>query len=297
MPSSPPSKNKNADVVFTPRDQGICEGILRTAARQNDKDKPLSWLLVSTALRFVGAPYQAQTLEQGVTEPLVANLCAFDCSTFIETVAATVLAIKSRKENFADFISILERIRYRKGLRDCYASRLHYFTEWIWDNQRKGFLVDLTPQIGGVPVKKGIHGITNHRNEHKQLQDENVFRKMRNAETICSRRIFHVIPKESWRPVEEKIENGDIIAIATNRESIDVIHVGFAVLKKKRVYLLHASSNAKAVVLSEITVHRYLQQRSYRTGVIVARLKENNSENASQKLLQKTVGKKIKKAD
>lgn len=274
-------KNKNADVVFTPKDQSICEDILQTAARQNDKDKPLSELIVSTALRFVGTPYEPQTLEQGPAEPLVVNLRAFDCSTFIETVAATVLATKSKNENFADFMSILERIRYRKGLRDCYASRLHYFTEWIWDNQRKGFLVDLTPQIGGIPMKKGIHDITNHRNEHKQLQDENVFRKMRNAETICSRRIFHVIPKESWRPTEEKIENGDIIAIATNRESIDVIHVGFAVLKKKRVYILHASSNAKGVVLSDMTVNRYLQQRSYRTGILVARLKENSNKNAS----------------
>jgi hypothetical protein len=165
----------------------------------------------------------------------------------------------------------LEKIRYRKGLRDGYASRLHYFTDWIWDNRRMGFLLDITPQIGGVSVKKSLHEITNHRNCHKQLQDKNVFRKMREAETVCSRRIFHFIPKESWRPAEDKIENGDVIAITTNKEAVDVIHAGFAVLKKKRVYLLHASSNANRVALSDITLHRYLQQRSYRTGIIVAR--------------------------
>ncbi len=262
---------KKADAVFMPQDQTICEEILRSAKQRNDQDKPLSELLVSTGLRFVGAPYELQTIEHGAAEPLVANLRAFDCATFVETVIATALTIKSGKENFSDFMSILERIRYRKGLRDGYASRLHYFTDWIRDNQRMGFLFDITSQIGGVPIKKRLTEITSHRNGHKQLQDKNVFRKMREAETICSRRIFHFIPKESWRPAEEKIENGDVIGIATNKETIDVIHTGFAVRKKKRVYLLHASSNANMVSLSDMTLYRYLHQRPYRTGIIVAR--------------------------
>ena len=279
-----PPSGKKADTVFMPQDQTICEEILLSAKQRNDKDKPLSELLVSTGLRFVGAPYEPQTIEQGAAEPLVANLRAFDCATFVETVVATVLAIKSGKENFGDFLSILEKIRYRKGLRDGYASRLHYFTDWIWDNQRMGFLSDITSQIGGVPIKKSLHEITNHRNCHKQLQDKNVFRKMRDAETVCSRRTFHFIPKESWRPAEEKIKNGDVIAIATNKEAIDIIHAGFAVLKKKRVYVLHASSNANMVALSDTTLYRYLQQRPYRAGIIVARLTENIKINKSPTL-------------
>jgi hypothetical protein len=263
---------KKADTVFMPEDQRICEEILRSAKQRNDQNKPLSELIVSTALYFAGTPYESQTLEQEVSEPLVANLRAFDCATFIETVVAAALTIKSGNKNFGDFMSNLERIRYRKGRRDGYASRLHYFTDWVWDNQRMGFLFDITSQIGGVPIKKRLHEITNHRNGHKQLQDKNVFRKMRDAETVCSRRIFHFIPKESWRPAEDKIENGDVIAIATNKDEIDVIHTGFAVMKKKRVYLLHASGNAKKVLLSDVTLYRYLQQRSYRTGIIVARL-------------------------
>jgi len=204
MTSSLSNKNEKVDAVCTPQDQAIGEEILQTAARRNDRDKPLSELLIATALRFIGAPYELQTLEQGIAEPLVANLRAFDCATFVESVVAMVLAMKAGKENFGHFISILEKIRYRKGLRDGYASRLHYFTDWIRDNQRMGFLSDLTSQIGGVPIKKSLHDITNHRNEHKQLQDKNVFRRMRDAETVCSRRIFHVIPKESWRPAEGK---------------------------------------------------------------------------------------------
>ncbi len=271
-----PAGNKT-DIIFLPEDRRICEEILVSAKQCNDVNKPVSELVVSVGFSFLGAPYESRTLECNGAEPLVANLRAFDCATFVETVVAAVLTIKSGKETMADFLFNLEKIRYRKGLRDGYASRLHYFTDWIWDNQRMGFLRDETPDLGGVPVKKALHEITNHRSSHEQLQDKNVLRKMREVETVCSKRTYHYIPRESWRSAEGKIEQGDIIAVATNKEAIDIIHVGFAILKNKRVYLLHASSNAKMVTLSDMTLYRYLGQRSYRTGIIVARLLDPNA--------------------
>ena len=72
---------KIPDAVFMPQDQRICEEILRSATRQKDKDKPISELLVSTALHFIGTPYESETIEKGGPEPLVVNMRAFDCAT------------------------------------------------------------------------------------------------------------------------------------------------------------------------------------------------------------------------
>jgi hypothetical protein len=98
---------------------------------------------------------------------------------------------------------------------------------------------------------------------------------MRRVEAACSRKTFYFIPKERWRQAEKKIEDGDIIGIASNRAGIDVIHVGFAVRINKKIRLLHASSKSGAVVLSTATMNHYLRARSSRTGVIVARLTQN----------------------
>jgi len=71
--------------------------------------------------------------------------------------------------------------------------------------------------------------------------------------------------------MEKRTENGDIIAVATDADGIDVSHAGIAVHGPRGLHLLHASSRAGKVVLSDITLYRYLRARRSRTGIIVGR--------------------------
>ena len=41
----------------------------------------------------------------------------------------------------------IERMRYRGGKRRGYASRLHYFSEWISDGARRGLVRDLGKEL------------------------------------------------------------------------------------------------------------------------------------------------------
>ena len=41
-------------------------------------------------------------------------------------------------------------MRYRGGKRRGYASRLHYFSEWISDGARRGLVRDLGAELGGA---------------------------------------------------------------------------------------------------------------------------------------------------
>ncbi len=68
--------------------------------------------------------------------------------------------------------------------------------------------------------------MTDHREQIPPLRDADTFRRMRMIETVCSNRTFHYIPKTHVMEMQKRIENGDIIAITTDLEGIDVRHVG-----------------------------------------------------------------------
>lgn len=221
---------------------------------------------------FLGTPYAPGTLEARGPERLVVNLRKFDCFTFVENAVALTRLLQSKDRSFTRFKRLLRAIRYRAGrLRD-YPSRLHYFSEWIYDNGKKGFLRDVTSAVGGRPVRVNIRFMTEHRSAYPALRDEDNMKRMRTVERALSRRALSVVPKEALRGLESRIRDGDVIAIATSREGLDVQHVGLAVRVRGRVHLLHASSAHGKVVLSRETLYRYLSRSRRRTGILVARV-------------------------
>jgi hypothetical protein len=258
-------------VIHLPEDREICERLLRSAWERVDRARPLSDLVVETGQYFLGAPYEPDTLEGEGPEELVVNLRAFDCVTFVENAVVLAGLIRAGKTGFADYLAALERIRYRRGRCDAYPSRLHYFTDWLCDNGRKGLVRDITLELGGVPFRKAFHSLTDRREDHPGLKDPVAFRRLRLIEGICSRRAHSYIPKADLARRERRIAGGDIIAITTDETGIDVTHAGLAVRLGPELRLLHASSAAGRVVLAEIPLASYLAARRSRTGIIIGR--------------------------
>ncbi|MCX6999669.1 MAG: DUF1460 domain-containing protein, partial [Candidatus Sumerlaeota bacterium] len=81
----------------------------------------------------------------------------------------------------------------------------------------------------------------------------------------------HHIPKTALGKLGDAVENGDLIAITTSIEGLDVIHVGLAVRLRKGLHLLHASEVEKKVVISDVTLYQYLSRRKMMTGIMVGR--------------------------
>ena len=98
----------------------------------------------------------------------------------------------------------------------------------------------------------------------------------------CSRRPRFYIPKADLAATESRIADGDIIAITTDEKGIDVSHAGFAVRRGEEIRLLHASSAAGKVVLSEAPIKRYVTARRSRTGIIVGQAITPNGPEAPQ---------------
>lgn len=229
-------------------------------------------LVMEIGKLFLGTPYRAGALERKGDERLAVNLRELDCVTFVENVVALAWHLKSGRRSFEAFRGFLQKTRYRDGHVQGYPSRLHYFSDWIHDNQKKGIVRDVTRELGGRPRKKAAGFMTTHPDLYPKLKRLSDFRAMRVIERSMSRRPLFFVPKDAVRPVEVRIRDGDIIAITTNIEGLDVQHVGLAARVNRRIHLLHASSREGKVVLSPKTLCRYLRQGRTRSGIMVARL-------------------------
>ena len=104
--------------------------------------------IIKIAKSFLETPYVASTLEINENEQLVCNLSELDCFTFDENVLALYLTKKKNSNSYKYFQDILTQLRYRNNKIDGYASRLHYFTEWVRQAEKNGYIKDITLEIG-----------------------------------------------------------------------------------------------------------------------------------------------------
>ncbi|SEL87969.1 Protein of unknown function [Maribacter orientalis] len=228
--------------------------------------------IVSVGKTFMKTPYVAKTLEIGDTETLVVNLQGLDCTTFVENVLAFSKLLRQKDPSFNTFIKNLEVIRYKDGELDGYASRLHYFSEWIANNAEKGILKDITGEIGGREITKDINFMSTHRDLYPFLADEANFDKIKASENYLNSQAICVLAQDKIAENEDLIQSGDIIALATSINGLDVTHTGIATREKDgRIHLLHASTGSMEVEVSKKPLAEYLKGIKSNTGIMVAR--------------------------
>ncbi len=227
--------------------------------------------IVEIGRLFINVPYKAGTLERPSKEKLIVNVSGFDCTTFVETVLALARCAAAGKLSRSEFRRNLKLIRYRQGKIDGYSSRLHYFTDWLRDNEKKKTLKDVSRQFHAVAQRKKINYMTLNRASYPALKNEFEFQKMRLIEKNFSRKVFYIIDKNKVNQQKKGIKNGDVIAFATKDEGLDVAHVGFAIWQGKNLHLLHASSKEGAVVISSKTFITYMKSNKKFTGITIAR--------------------------
>jgi hypothetical protein len=255
------------------QDRTIFKKLIRFLDRKKTSAKFPDRLMLEIGRFFLRVPYVTSTLEAKKKEHLVINLREFDCVTFVENVVALAWHINSREKSFEAFRKVLRKIRYRHGRLQGYCSRLHYFSDWIHDNEKKGIVRDVTAEIAGRPLRKVMTFMTTKPDLYPPLKKPANLQRMKSAERAISRRSLFFIPKKALRRLEHRIHDGDLIAITTNIEGLDVQHVGIAARVKNRIHLLHASSAEGKVVFSKKTLYRYLMQGRARTGIMVARMR------------------------
>ena len=232
-------------------------------ARQQDSKTVLPLFF---ARQFLGVPYVAHTLEVNDSERLVVNTRQMDCTTLVETVTALTLCAQRKDTAYAAFQHTLQAMRYRGGVIDGYPSRIHYFTDWIVENQKAGIAVQT--------VK--VNYMSTHPQSYEALRKHPEYvAQIAKAERRITGQKFRYIPKKlvgRQALLRKAIKDGDIIAITCNKSGLDIAHLGFAVWKKDGLHLLNASQLHHKVVDEPMTLYRYLQKHPSHTGIRIIRI-------------------------
>lgn len=262
----------NLPVFFSESDQELAIKAMQEVSVKKHNASTAD-LIMALSEKFTGTPYVAHTLEVKEPEQLVVNLSGMDCTTFVEQMLGMALAIKQGAGTFEDFTRILACIRYRDGVIDGYPSRLHYFTEWLQDNARKGILEIVSNDLGDQAFDSKVFFMTANPGSYRQLKSPTFIEKMKEVEKHVSAYDMNFIPKGKIKELEGLIKNGDIIAFTTDIAGLDVSHTGFAIQQNGRLHLMHASLRTNMVEISPVPLSEYLAPMRRVTGILVARVK------------------------
>ena len=204
------------------------------------------------AKKMLGVPYVAGTLDGNEEEQLVVLVDSLDCTTFVETVLAFCIADKRGERDYEGFKNALTQVRYRDGILNGYTSRLHYFSDWILNNEQMGFVKECTSETAcSQPKELWLDFMTTHVDSYLPMKkNPELVKEMAAHEKNWQGTVVSYIPKEKLNlsPEELKIKDGDVLAMVTNIKGLDIVHVGFAFWKEGKLHLLHASSSAKKVI-------------------------------------------------
>lgn len=242
-----------------------------------------SCLMLFYAHQFLGTPYVASTLEGDREEQLVVNLHALDCTTFVETVAALTLTTRHGSRRWEDFLHWLQTLRYEGGRLSGYASRNHYFSQWIVSGDSLGLLHELQAGEDGnrAPFLESrrieLSYMTAHPDAYPALRgNEQMCEQIRQREKAASGTTIRYIPTAQLSregSLLAAIHDGDVLGMVTRVEGLDVTHLGLAEWGSDgKLHLLHASSREKRVVLDSVTLYDRLRQQASWLGVRVVRV-------------------------
>ncbi|MCP9768703.1 DUF1460 domain-containing protein [Lacihabitans sp. LS3-19] len=255
--------NANLFAQFQP---SLIEAKLKLPPKSN-----IGETLIQIGETFLGLPYEGGTLE-GPEEKLVCKLDAFDCYTFVENVMAISLVKRSNDATSDNYQKILQNLRYRNGVINGYASRIHYFSDWAKNAEKNKYLQDLSP-ILGVKMDKKIDFMSKHRNLYPAFaKDEKTLAEIIKMEENLAKKQLYYIKKEDFQTYESAIKDGDIIAFTSTIAGLDVNHEGFAVWKNGKLHFMHASLEKKKIIVSDETLYQYLMRIKKDSGVMVLRV-------------------------
>ncbi|MGH9319380.1 MAG: N-acetylmuramoyl-L-alanine amidase-like domain-containing protein [Vicinamibacteria bacterium] len=255
---------------------------------------PMARAMVQTWFGAVGAPHPGEEfgaylarvayLQHGVRYDEAASfpvdnglrveLSRFECVTFIESSLAVARCGFEGTPTDSCFEKELIASRYRGGALGGYGSRLHYFDDWIYDNEARSRLRNLTSELGGEPLHRDFFHISSRvlpRSHLPPRELEELTREITASESRLSRRTHLVLPRERAPRALNALKDGDLVAFVRERPGLLVHHAGLIYRVGGRPKLLHASSYHHRVVLTSDDVTSYLLRRPERRGVLVAR--------------------------
>jgi hypothetical protein len=272
----PDSNNTETETAIQAEDIARFEKIVQYAKQENLPDRPIGEIVQAIGDNFLGKPYAEGLLDKSGAEKLIVTLNQFDCVLFVETVLAISRGVAVKDYDYQNFVNRIEDQRYFNGKINGYCSRLHYFSEWINDNQKRQTVENITAQLGGVPMNKTLNFMSLHRSSYPQMvKDEATYQCIVSQETDLAKTTVNYIPTNQIKSVYSQLKPGDIVAVATDVKGLDVTHTGFVYRNADgNLGFIHASPAGAVTVAYDL--QRYISRVESAIGIVVARAKTPN---------------------
>jgi len=264
--------------VFKGQDQ--FNRLVTKAKAGNWKALPIGERTAAVGQALVGTRYKHFTLEidNRIESPSV-NFNGMDCWTFFEIALGFARMLNEPESNWTPdrLLYYIEMDRYRGG--QCtgdYLSRLHYLEDWLYDNDRRGLVEDLTRDLGGRSVPHSAREMSAGWRHYRYLAaNRSLLGPLARMEANVSSRSLYEIPKSKVAGIESKLRSGDIIVIISRDRSgvYSTAHVGLALRTSDGVlHFMHASSpsNSGRVIVDQ-ELSKYLYRYRSDSGILVAR--------------------------
>lgn len=263
--------------VLSAKDRQRLNEIMEDAIANNLHELPFPDMIQAIATQFLGADYQAGLLDIPPQETLLAFLTKFDCVLFVETVLALTRGIAVQDYTPTTFVNHIEDQRYVNGEMNGYCSRLHYFSEWIADNEKRGNVKNLSQELSGIPLDKTLNFMTQNRSSYRQVSNNEAnYNCLLEKESSLAESSINYIPKTEIRKTYDLLQPGDIIGLVTNIEGLDTTHTGLVYRTPNgNLGLIHASPMGQVKISSDL--HTYVNQVNNTLGIVVARPLDSRS--------------------
>ncbi len=204
---------------------------------------------------FLKTNYANSTLigEINTPEVFIVNFEGVDCLTFIEYIEAM-----RRSDSFSAFKENLKRVRYRSGMV-AFKNRNHFFTDWKSFNS--DFVIDVTTQAGGAQSK----------DVSKRLNEKQDGSFIIPGIPCRLREVTYIPSIHIESTVIDKLQTGDYIGIYSEKDGLDVSHVGILIRDEGAINIRHASSMKKTMEVVDEDLRDYIKSKP---GIIVLRPRE-----------------------
>ncbi len=262
------------------RGQGQFNRLVANAKSENWPALPIGERTAVVGQALVGTRYKHFTLEidNRIESPSV-NFQGMDCWTFFEIALSFARMLNEPESNWTPgrLLHYIELDRYRSG--ECtgeYLSRLHYLEDWLYDNDRRGLVEDLTRDLGGRGVPHSAREMSVGWRHYRYLAaNRSLLGPLARMEANVSSRPLYQIPKNRVAGIESKLRSGDVIGIISRDRNglYSTAHVGLALRTNDGVlHFMHASSPGNyGRVIVDAELSKYLYRYRTDSGILVAR--------------------------
>jgi cell wall-associated NlpC family hydrolase len=255
--------------------QGLSVDVLaKEADAANVYSQPIGNRMEFFARKFLGTPYVGFTLDQNPKEERCTVLVTgLDCVTFMETVLNLARTKRPTESSLNKSVAFT---RYWNGRVNGYLSRLHYTSDWIFDNDRKKTVIDFSKSLPGAErFTKQVGYMSANPEKYPALKENiNLLPRLEKQEKESNQRTKWFVPLASIPEAEKQLQTGDIIALCGGPRGIDCSHVGLIIVENGVPHFVHASSTKKQVTFDE-RLSEFLSGSTSTIGVMVARPVEN----------------------